>query len=113
MEEVANLQKKASLVELPKDKRDKFVSYLPNIKIGNVELTKIVEEQLDKDKIEKLTNGITDEKELAEITRNIANNEILNNTKIADVFEKVLSELKVNKELFSKMEELNTILKNN
>ncbi len=109
MKAAANLHKETPFNKLPKAKQDELVNYLPNIKIGNVEITKIIEEQLDKDKIEKLTNGITDEKELTDVINNIVYDEILNNTKIADVFEKGYNELKVNKELSSKIKGFNTI----
>ena len=110
IEAMVSLHKETPFNKLPKAKQDEVVDYLPNIKIGNVEITKLIEEQLDKNKIGKLTNGITDEKEMADVINDIVYDEILNNSKIADVFERAYNELRVNKGLLGKLKELSTIL---
>ncbi len=104
-----------------KDKMKKLVNDpLGNRTVDKIE--KIIEEQVGleklKDKIEKLTNGITDKEELTDVLYNIAYDEFINNTKMVDALEKLCNELKDNKELMNKIKdfmetkEIKTILKN-
>ncbi len=122
MKAVVNLHKEILLNKELKDKMEKLVNYFLGIRIANDKIEKTIEKQVGleklKDKIEKLTNGITDKEELTDVLNNIAYDELINNTKMVDVFEKLCDELKDNKELMNKIKdfmetkEIKTILKN-